>query len=242
MNNPIFVGIDVSKKDNHVQFLNGKGDKLSRFAVPNNQIGVSNLVDNIKKVFSNTDANSVIIGLESTSVYGDHLAASLRQDKFLSHVDGSVHIKCGYSQVQRIMHTNGIKAGIKSKYKPQTTKVDPNDQAFPNLLNQQFNIEKSNKVWLSDITYIRVNGKWIYLAAVMDLGRRKIVGWALGTSPNASLTCRALKQALLKEQPNSGLIHHSDRGSQYTSKVYRLLLDKNGIVGSMSRESIPDFV
>ena len=92
MNNPIFVGIDVSKKDNHVQFLNGKGDKLSRFAVPNNQIGVSNLVDNIKKVFSNTDANSVIIGLESTSVYGDHLAASLRQDEFLSHVDGSVHV------------------------------------------------------------------------------------------------------------------------------------------------------
>ena len=92
MNNPLFVGIDVSKKDNHVQFLNAIGEKLNRFKVDNNQTGVSILVDNIKKVFSNTDANSVIIGLESTSIYGDHLAASLRQDEFLSHIDGSVHV------------------------------------------------------------------------------------------------------------------------------------------------------
>jgi putative transposase len=74
------------------------------------------------------------------------------------------------------MHTNGIKAEIKRKYKPQTTKADSNDQAFPSLRNQQLNVEEFNKVWLADITYIRVNGKWTYLAAVMDLGRRKIVG------------------------------------------------------------------
>jgi hypothetical protein len=92
MNNPLFVGIDVSKKDNHVQFLNCSGEKLQRFAVANNQTGVSDLVDNIKKVFSNNDINSVIIGLESTSVYGDHLAASLRRDEFLSQIDGSVHV------------------------------------------------------------------------------------------------------------------------------------------------------
>gem|GEM_PF-2658263 len=90
---------------------------------------------------------------------------------------------CGYSKTQRIMHANGIKAEIKSKYKPQTTKVDPNEQAFPNLMNQQSNVQEFNKAWLADITYIRVNGSWNYLAAVMDLGRRKIVGWAMGTSP-----------------------------------------------------------
>jgi putative transposase len=155
------------------------------------------------------------------------------------HLTELLHIQCGYSQVQRIMHTNGIKAEIKRKYKPQTTKADPNDQAFPNLLNQQFNVEEFNKVWLADITYIRVNGKWTYLAAVMDLGRRKIVGWSLGTSPNANLACKAFKQALLKEQPGSGLIHHTDRGCQYTSNAYRSLLEKNGIIGSMSHKGVP---
>jgi transposase InsO family protein len=134
-------------------------------------------------------------------------------------LNGEFHIKCGCSQVQRIMHENGIKAEIKSKYKPQITKADPNNQVFPNLLNQQFSVTEFNKVWLADITYIRVNSKWNYLAAVMVLGRRKIVGWALGTSPNANLACKALKQALLEEQPGFGLIHHSDRGSQYTSKA-----------------------
>jgi len=105
--------------------------------------------------------------------------------------------------------------------KPQTTKADPSEQAFPNLLEQEFDATEFNKVWLSDITYVRVNGNWAYLAAVMDLGRRKIVGRALGGSPSAEFACKALKQAIAKESPPAGLIHHSDRGSQYTSKAYR---------------------
>lgn len=137
------------------------------------------------------------------------------------------------------MNQNGIKAKIKSKYKPQITKADPNEQAFPNLLNQNFKVEEFNKVWLADITYIRTNGKWSYLSAVMDLGRRKIVGWALGTKPNAELACRALSQAISKEHPAPGLIHHSDRGSQYTSKAFRQLLEQNKIFGSMSRKGNP---
>ena len=79
------------------------------------------------------------------------------------HLIDELHIPCGYSKTQRIMHANGIKAEIKIKYKPQTTKVYPNEQAFPNLLNQQFNVQEFNKVWLADITYIRVNGSWNYL-------------------------------------------------------------------------------
>ncbi len=146
---------------------------------------------------------------------------------------------CGRSRVQRIMHQNGIKAKIYSKYKPQTTKVDANERAFPNLLNQQFDVSEFNKVWLTDITYIRVNGKWTYLAAVMDLGRRKIVGWALGGNPNAELACRALRTAIAKEQPGTGLIHHSDRGCQYTSRACRQLLTDNGMLGSMSRKGVP---
>ena len=148
-------------------------------------------------------------------------------------------VKCSRSRVQRVMHVNGVKAQIRSKYKPQTTKADPAEKAFPNLLEQDFSVKEKNKVWLSDITYIRVNGKWAYLAAVIDLGRRKLVGWALGVSPDAELAAAALKQAIAREQPESGLIHHSDRGSQYTSKLYRELLGNNEFAGSMSRTGNP---
>jgi len=148
-------------------------------------------------------------------------------------------IRCGYGKTARIMRENGIKAKIRSKYKPQTTKADMSEQAYPNLLNQQFNEKAKNKVWLSDITYVRVNGAWNYLAAVMDLGRRKIVGWALGINPTAELACKALRKAIRGETIAEGLIHHSDRGCQYTSKAYRKLLDKNKITGSMSRVGVP---
>jgi len=148
-------------------------------------------------------------------------------------------IRCGYGKTARIMRENGIKAKIKTKYKPQTTKADANEQAYANLLEQRFDVKERNRVWLSDITYIRVNGAWSYLAVVMDLGRRKIVGWALGANPTAELACKALKQAISRERPPDGLIHHSDRGCQYTSKVYRKLLEDNKITGSMSRVGSP---
>ena len=148
-------------------------------------------------------------------------------------------ISVGRSRVQRIMHQHGIKAQIKSKYKPQTTKADPNEQAFPNLLNQKFDVTEFNAVWLADLTYVRVGGKWCYLAAVLDLARRKLVGWALGNRPTAELAAKALNMAILRERPPKGLVHHSDMGSQYTSKKYKDILKENGIIGSMSRKGNP---
>ena len=149
------------------------------------------------------------------------------------------NISIGRSKVQRLMHENGIRAQIKSKYKPQTTKADPTAKSFPNLLNQNFDVTEVNKVWLADITYVKAGGKWSYVAAVLDLARRKIVGWSIGTRPTASLACQALKIALAKERPAQGLIHHSDQGSQYTSKEYKELLTEHQIVGSMSRKGNP---
>jgi len=137
------------------------------------------------------------------------------------------------------MHQHGIKAQIKSKYKPHTTKADPREQAFENRLDQNFDTKEPNTVWLADITYVRVGGKWCYLAAVLDLARRKLVGWALGTRPNAELAAKALKMAILREKPPKSLIHHSDRGSQYTSKLYKDLLKENNMIGSMSRKGNP---
>jgi transposase InsO family protein len=147
--------------------------------------------------------------------------------------------RCGYGKTARIMRENGIKAKIKSRYKPQTTKADQNEKAYPNLLDQQFGETEKNRVWLADITYVRVNGTWKYLAAVMDFGRRKLVGWATGASPTAELACTALRNAIRKESPRGGLIHHSDRGCQYTSKAYRKLLDDCKMIGSMSRKGSP---
>jgi len=147
--------------------------------------------------------------------------------------------RCGYGKTARIMRENGIKAKIKSRYKPQTTKADANERAYPNLLNQRFDEKDKNKVWLADITYVRVNGTWNYLAAVLDLGRRKLVGWAAGTNPTAELACTALAKAIRKETPPEGLIHHSDRGCQYTSKAYRKLLEGSNMSGSMSRVGSP---
>jgi putative transposase len=148
-------------------------------------------------------------------------------------------ILVGRSRVQRVMYKHGIKAQIKSKYKPQTTKADPDEKAFENALNQKFDVKEFNTVWLADITYIRVAGKWCYLAAVLDLARRKLVGWAIGTRPTAELACKALKMAIAKEKPSAGLIHHSDRGSQYTSKDYKELLKEHKMIGSMSRKGNP---
>jgi len=147
--------------------------------------------------------------------------------------------KVSKRRVQRVMHANGIKAMRNSKYKPQTTKADPNEAAYPNLLEQNFTAEKPGRVWLADMTYIRVGGKWAYLAVVLDLFDRKPIGWALGSSPTAELACMALRRATGRRKPANGLIHHSDRGCQYTSRAYRKLLDKHKICGSMSRKGNP---
>jgi transposase InsO family protein len=147
--------------------------------------------------------------------------------------------KVSRRRVQRIMHENGIKARRSMKYKPQTTTADPNEAAYPNLLEQNFDVERRNKVWLADMTYIRVGGKWAYLAVVLDLFDRKPIGWALGSNPTAELASMALRRATERRKPANGLIHHSDRGCQYTSHAYRNLLEKNKIRGSMSRKGNP---
>ncbi len=148
-------------------------------------------------------------------------------------------IRVGRSKVQRVMHEQGIKAQLQIKYKPQTTKSDPDEKAFANLLEQDFGTQEINQVWLADITYVRIQGKWSYLAGVLDLARRKLIGWALGSHPTAGLACQALRMAVAKEQPKEGLIHHSDRGSQYTASEYKQLLSTYKMRGSMSRKGNP---
>ena len=97
------------------------------------------------------------------------------------------------------MRQHGIKARTKQKYKPQTTKADTSERAYPNLLKQNFTVDAKGKVWVADITYIRVSFKWTYLAVVLDLYNREPVGWAFGSHPDAALAIRALEMAIARE-------------------------------------------
>ena len=137
------------------------------------------------------------------------------------------------------MNKHGIQSEIRRKYKSQTTTADPASKAFDNLLSQNFYASKKGQVWVSDITYIRVGFKWTYLAMVINLYNREPVGWAHGLHPNAQLACDALKMAIRREHPPKGLLHHSDRGCQYTSNEYRKLLNEYQMIGSMSRKGNP---
>ncbi|WP_442920642.1 IS3 family transposase [Massilia sp. S19_KUP03_FR1] len=105
-----------------------------------------------------------------------------------------------------------------------------------NVLNRQFNPPTPDMAYVSDITYIRTGAGWLYLATVLDLYARKVVGWAMVPSMPAKLVCDALNMAIQQRKPAAGLLVHSDRGSQYASELYQDLLKKHGFVCSMSRK------
>ena len=116
----------------------------------------------------------------------------------------------------------------------RTTDSKHTGRIAPNLLQQDFKVTKVNTVWVADITYIRTQSGWLYLAAVMDLYARKIVGWAFASHMRASLVCSALNMAIIARQPSAGLLVHTDQGSQYASDDYLALLTKHQITASMS--------
>jgi len=142
---------------------------------------------------------------------------------------------CGKNRVAKIMHNAGIRSKTKRKYKA-TTNSRHNFPIAPNLLDQNFNVNIPNKIWVSDITYIHTNEGWLYLAAVMDLYSRRIVGWSMGKRMTRKLTIDALAMAIANRCNINGLIHHSDRGSQYASGEYQKILKEHGIIPSMSRK------
>ncbi len=144
-------------------------------------------------------------------------------------------IKCGKSKVETLMRQMGLRAREKSKYR-KTTDSKHDYPIAPNLLNRNFQVDAPNQVWVSDITHIRTMEGWLYLAIVMDLYSRKIVGWSMSNSLSSSIAVDALQMAIRNRQPRKGLIHHSDRGIQYACNSYRRLLQHNHLVCSMSRK------
>jgi putative transposase len=142
----------------------------------------------------------------------------------------------GRYKVRRLMRDHQLKPVWKRKFM-HTTDSKHSLPVFDNVLNRQFAQTAANQAWVADITYIRTGSGWLYLAAVLDLFSRKIVGWAMAPNMPSELVCSALQMAIAQRQPLSGLIVHSDRGSQYASQDYRDLLARYGLQGSMSRKA-----
>lgn len=147
-------------------------------------------------------------------------------------------IVCAAARVRRIMKERGLKAIQPKTFVPKTSDGRA-DKPSPNLLLDAPLPEKPSQVWAGDITYIPTSTGWLYLAVVIDLCTRKIVGWSLADHMRAELVNNAMEQALGKMRPASGLIFHSDRGSQYGSSSFRKLLIQAGIRQSMSAPANP---
>ncbi len=137
--------------------------------------------------------------------------------------------------VAKLMKAHDLKSSTKQKFRQTTDSNHPHPVA-ENLLNQAFEQEKPDTVWVSDITYIWTGEGWLYLMCVLDLFSRKVVGWSMSKRMTKDLVLSAMKMALLRRRPYAELMHHSDRGSQYASHAFQQLLKDENITCSMSRK------
>ena len=182
-------------------------------AASQREIANQQLFNDIQRVFH-----------ENRQVYG-----AVRIWKAL-HKEG---IKCGRDRVARLMKDNKLRCK-RPKRRFVTTKADKSKRPAPNLLDQQFDATAPDKKWCSDITYIPTDEGWLFLAVTLDLYSRKVVGWAMDRTITAQLVCSAYQMALAQRKPAPGLIHHSDRGSQYTSYDFQNLMTHSKAQASMS--------
>jgi putative transposase len=142
---------------------------------------------------------------------------------------------CSRGRIERLMSANGIRAKQKREFAP-TTDSKHDLPVAENVLGREFGVSEPNRVWVSDITYIPTDEGWLYLAGVLDLCSRTAVGWSMSESLERRLVMDALGMAYRRRRPSRGLIHHSDRGSQYASDDYRNLVKDYGMQMSMSRK------
>jgi len=166
---------------------------------------------------------------ESHGIYGSH--------KIARELEGRPELESACrNTVAKAMRELGLKSRISRAFTPTTTQADPTKQPAPNQLAQDFTAAAPNRKWVTDITYLPTAEGWVYLAVVLDLFSRKVVGWALSNSLATELISAALRHAVESRRPaGQQLLHHSDRGCQYTSDAYQQTLRTLGIQCSMSR-------
>jgi transposase InsO family protein len=153
----------------------------------------------------------------------------------LSHALGKAGMKSGHYQVRHLMVRLGLKARYPKRFKV-TTDSNHNESVSPNSLDRKFDAAAPNQVWTTDITYLWTLEGWLYLAVVIDLFSRQVVGWAIADHMRTELCVSALQMAFWRRKPKPGLLHHSDRGSQYASREYRKHLSIMKMEQSMSRK------
>lgn len=178
----------------------------------------------------------------------------VREDRHLKHRILSIHtemkgrygtprierslrregVRTSRKRVARLRRELGLRARTQRRYR-LTTDSNHSQPPAPNLLERHFEAEEPDRTWVGDITYLSTTEGWLYLAFLMDTFSRRVVGWSVGERLDEALTLSALQQALATRRPPPGLIHHTDRGSQYCSHAYRELLSQAGAVASMSR-------
>ena len=162
----------------------------------------------------------------SRGTYGSpRVAAVLRKEG---------HSICRY-RVARLMRETGLQGRQRRRYRVRTTDSNHDQPVAPNRLKVADRPTRIDEVWVSDITYVPTQEGWLYLAGVLDLYSRRLIGWAMGSGLETALPLAALLMALRHRRPPAGVVHHSDRGCQYASSVYRSALAANGCVASMSR-------
>ena len=143
-------------------------------------------------------------------------------------------VRCGRRRVARLMREAGIRGCMRGR-KKRTTRRDPRATPAPDLVNRNFRATAPNKLWTADITYLRTNEGFLYLAFVLDVYSRKVVGWSMAYHLRTELVVGALEMALWRRKPAAGLVHHSDCGTQYTALSFGKKLEEAGIVPSMGR-------
>jgi transposase InsO family protein len=143
-------------------------------------------------------------------------------------------LPCGRHRVARLMRVHGIRAKQARRFRV-TTDSRHRFTIAPNRLDRVFAAAAPNRVWMGDLTFIPTSQGWCYLAVLIDAFSRRVVGWALDTQPSAALSLTAWRQAAASRRPAAGLLHHSDRGSQYACTAYQTGLREHGVVSSMSR-------
>lgn len=143
--------------------------------------------------------------------------------------------RCGHNRVAALMRQHGLVAKMTVRFR-RTAKAGYREQVVPNRLDRQFNVPSPNQVWAADITYVPTQAGFVYLAVVIDLFSRRVVGWAMHRRLSAQLVADALSQAYQRRHPTPGLLHHSDQDSLYSSLIYQHLLAELAMTASMSRK------
>ena len=173
------------------------------------------------------DVHVASIHAQSDQSYG--------RPRIVKHLQNNGHV-VGHERIRQSLLRQALRPVYKRPYRV-TTDSEHDEPVAPNVLNRRFDGWQPDQVWVADVTYIHTRQGWLYLAIVLDLATRKIVGWSMSERMKAGLVCDALTMAYQQRRPDVGLIMHTDRGSQYASKKYRKLLKAYSMLASMSRKA-----